>query len=77
MSKVEEVARAIRAKVPVGYGMTESEALDYARAAIEAMQGPTEDMVDAGVAADLGEDSYDMVSFAYRAMIDAALNEEG
>ena len=41
---VERVARAIKAKVPVGYGMTEDEALEYARAAIEAMREPTDAM---------------------------------
>ena len=36
---LERVARAIKAKVPYGYGMTEAETIEYARAAIEAI-GP-------------------------------------
>lgn len=33
---IEKMARAILAKVPFGYGMTEAEALVYARAAYSA-----------------------------------------
>lgn len=35
---IERVARAIRSKVPVGYGMTDDEAFEYARADIAAMR---------------------------------------
>lgn len=48
MVKIEQVARAILSKVPSGYGMTASEAEDYARAAIEAMHNPTKAMKLAG-----------------------------
>lgn len=87
MGKVEEVARAIMAKVPQGYGMTAGEALDYARAAIEAMKVPTESMVKAGhiptrqiplgngmhaTGLGLGADQ----SRIFDAMIDAALSED-
>lgn len=68
-SMIETVARAIRAKVPVGYGMTEDESLDYARAAIEAMREPTDAMVGAG------QWEIDPVAM-FQNMIDAALNEQ-
>ncbi len=45
MTKLEEVARAIQAKVPFGYSMTEAEAIGYARAAIEALRWPRERML--------------------------------
>jgi hypothetical protein len=38
---VKKVAAAIRAKVPYGYGMTDAETVEYARAAIEALMEPT------------------------------------
>lgn len=44
VTMIEKVARAIRAKVPEGYGMTGAEAVEYARAAVEAMREPTEAM---------------------------------
>lgn len=70
MTMIERVARAILAKVPLGYGMTIAEADEYARAAIEAMREPTDAMWEAcgGRGA--------VLSKAYAAMIDAALNEQ-
>lgn len=44
---VSRVAKAIRGKVPFGYGMTDEEAINYARAAIEAMSNPTSRMIKA------------------------------
>lgn len=41
ITMIERVARAILAKVPIGYGMRKDEAREYARAAIEAMREPT------------------------------------
>jgi hypothetical protein len=70
MSKVEEVAKAILAKVPNGYGMTNDEALEYARAAIEAMREPTEAMC---LAAKIWSPS---LRESYQQMIDAALSEQ-
>ncbi len=67
MTKIEEVARAIKAKVPIGYGMTDDEAMVYARAAIEAMRSPNLAMVIAG-------ENF-IGRYAYSAMIDAALSE--
>lgn len=78
-SKVEDVARAILAKVPLGYGMTIAEADEYARAAIAAMREPTKAME--GAAHDemegYGLGRYTPIISAYRGMIDAALREEG
>ena len=76
MGKVEEVARAIMAKVPQGYGMTAGEALEYARAAIEAMREPSEAMILDGYNALMewdartGEDYG--IGEVWRAMIDAS-----
>lgn len=71
-SMIEKVATAILAKTPVGYGMTQSEANDYARAAIEAMREPTEEMLDVGhIHAGTVDDAY----VCFTTMIDAALAE--
>lgn len=64
---VERVAHAIKAKVPFGYGMTDAETLQYARAAIEAMREPTEAMLDNGPS-----EPY-MDGDVWAKMIDAAL----
>jgi hypothetical protein len=42
---IEQVAKAILARVPLGYGMTEAEAREYATAALEALQEPTPEML--------------------------------
>ena len=90
MQMIGRVARAILSKVPSGYGMTEAESIDYAKAAIEAMREPTEEMVEAGGTANYGHPREDAVEWAkeekwdaaaheavflYTAMIDAALQE--
>lgn len=79
MEKIEQVARAILSKVPTGYGMTASEAEDYARAAIEAMREPTEAMIPKeGVFLWRYQDSdadQEEARAAWQAMIDAALKE--
>lgn len=46
-SMVERGRDAILAKVPHGYGMAPNEAAGYARAVIEALGQPTEEMLDA------------------------------
>lgn len=81
---VEKVSAAILARVPVGYGMTPSEASEYARAAIEAMAAPTSKMCKAACAAmSPGKrPTPNRVShkakhaIRYRAMIQAALEEK-
>jgi hypothetical protein len=45
---VERIAKAILAKVPLGYGMSNFEAHEYSRAAIAAMREPTPEMIEAG-----------------------------
>lgn len=45
---IERVARAIREKVPEGYGMTEPESLEYAKVAIAVLR-PTNGQVIAAV----------------------------
>ena len=74
---VEKVAKAILVRVPSGYGMTEAEADEYARAAIEAMMEPTSWMFNEAV--QIAEDQDGNVSgYEYwQRMIDAALKEEG
>lgn len=49
--ELEAMAQAILAKVPAGYGMTKSEAVEYARAALSATREPTESMLDAAFVA--------------------------
>lgn len=44
-SSLERAAAAIKAAVPIGYGMTSAEARIYARVAIEAIQEPTPEMI--------------------------------
>ena len=67
MTKIEEVARAIKDRVPFGYGMTDDEAMVYARAAIEAMRTPNLAMVTAA-------ENF-IGRHAYAAMVDTALSE--
>lgn len=88
MTMVKRVARAIATSVWQTRGGAEEKAFDAydltnnngrfeydcaARAAIAAMEEPTKGMVDAGY--DRAENSG--VRYAYRAMIQAALNEQG
>lgn len=72
---VERVARALHEKMCEqdvnGYLAAQLEAADLARAAIEALMEPTEDMLDAGDAAD----GYDVYVGVWTAMIQAALKE--
>ena len=63
---IERAADAILAKVPLGYGMTRPEALEYARAAIEAMRNPTDEIFNGK----FGRHPRQM----FTEMIDAALN---
>lgn len=86
MSKVEEVARAIREASPsAGRGdshlrsqmLTEAACLDLARAAIEAMREPNDAMLMEGGEAILNADEEWKSNACYHAMIDAALREEG
>jgi hypothetical protein len=76
---VERVAKAILAKVPPGYGMTDVEAREYACAAIAAMREPTEKMIMAAQDAPMdsaiewrGGDP----EIYWQAMIDEALAEK-
>lgn len=63
-------ATAVLAKVPLGYGMTRLEALEYSRAVIEAIREPTEDMLDAACLAEYNSvPSYKTI---WQAMIDTA-----
>lgn len=51
------------------------ELLPVARAAIEAMREPTQDMTDAAVSSPIGDDEADGHNEAWRSMIDAALGQ--
>ena len=85
---LEKVARAILAKLPFGYGMSEAEAADYARAALEVIREPTGGAVLAGMAAEApGAGSMqsileydnrgaDSLAASFTAIIDAIANEE-
>jgi hypothetical protein len=92
MSKVEEVARAMwsqRVKFAAEQGINLSDkdidrmlvsngVLEEAKAAIEAMRGPTEAMLEAGAVVDddFSEAAPERACFMiYHAMIDAALKE--
>lgn len=67
-------AKAIRAKVPEGYGMTGEEAAAYARAFIEAMSKPTAAMIKAGWQdGNAGYGEGEEMEPIWRAMIKAAL----
>lgn len=75
---IERVARAILAEVPFGYGMTQSEAEKYARAAIAAMREPDEAMIRAARLAMIRDDlqpTESEVEAGWRAAIDEALSE--
>lgn len=76
-SKIERVARAIsRASAHILPGDTHrSVELRAACAAIEAMHGPTDAMVDAGTERDDGADPTNAIG-VFTAMLDAALNEQ-
>ena len=83
MSKLEEVARAIRVASPsAGRGdshlrsqmLTEAVCLDLARAAIEAMREPTPEMIDGAWEALVPAGD---LTAGYQAAIDAAISEEG
>ena len=69
---IDRAAGAILAEVPEGYGMTDDEARNYARAVIEMMREPTEAMIDAAL--DELVPSGDFIP-AYRAAIEAALED--
>ena len=73
---IEKVARAIRARVPAGYGMTEAESMDYARAAIETLVAPTEEMVLAGWDQLSREPSPHAAEACWQAMIAVALQQK-
>jgi hypothetical protein len=78
MSKVEEVARAIFDAMDVADGLDGTVARKYAVAAIKAMQGPTEAMLEAGAVVDddFSEAAPERACFMiYHAMIDEALKE--
>lgn len=80
---LERCAKAILAKVPAGYGMTATEAVEYARAVIEEMRRPTNRMLKAAAKAMSPEKrpTPTWVSgsakhgIRYRAMIDTALHD--
>jgi hypothetical protein len=71
-SMVERVARALRAACRKEYGSdwNYEVAWAFARAAIEAMEEPTPEMCDAGMAPNV-----DGIGSMYRAMLRAALKE--
>jgi hypothetical protein len=66
---VERVAKAIRAQAN-GFAVGWEREIDAARAAIAAMREPTSEMEDAA------DDVSGTSQLAYRAMIDAALEEQ-
>jgi hypothetical protein len=72
---IERGAAAILAKVPIGYGMTKTEALEYARAVIEEMREPTPEMIAAGGKMVWGSE----IAFkdAWEEAWDAAIAEKG
>ena len=75
---IERVARAIFKEMLPAIRMTEQDAAYYstvAHAAIEAMREPTEAMIKEG-AYGSGEDSAGVACGAWKAMIDAALDEK-
>lgn len=75
MNKLEECATALKAKVPLGYGMTPDEAREYARAVIRCLMEPSEGMID-----DLGKRAFGMgiarfkLLAAYRAILQSVLD---
>lgn len=76
---IERLAKAILKKVPLGYGMTKPEAVEYARAVLtELREAVTVEMLEAMNAAP-ASDSDDLVSAenAFQAAIDEALKEKG
>lgn len=86
---IERVARAIRRKYNIEIFDRDEEdgweySLDQARAAIEAMREPTENMLDYGACYEDPQNEYkhnplydegDLSRDVYKAMIDAALKE--
>ena len=76
MTQIEQVARAIKSYAPVDYGMTAAESLDYARAAIEALATPTEEMVLAGWDQLSREPSPHAAEACWQAMIAVALQQK-
>ncbi|QUT07966.1 hypothetical protein KFK14_11570 [Sphingobium phenoxybenzoativorans] len=84
---IERVARAIAgAEYGDGFDRPWEPFLPHARAAVEAMREPTDNMVEAGCFVDDlrsdrpgGSKAYDehWMNCSYRAMIDAILTEEG
>lgn len=74
---VDRVASAILAKVPVGYGMTGTEALEYAKIAIETIREPTEAMLNGARDWSLKVNGQGVgnkqATGCFQAMIDAAL----
>lgn len=87
-SMIERVARALCAPFDPdetiflgGYQKRWKTRVDEARAAVEAMQEPTDAMVDAPLPSSPShggryENRRDLRPYIYRAMIDAALNEQ-
>lgn len=78
---VERVARAVRGVTPPGYGLYDAESEAFARAALQAMLEPTEEMIEAGVRA-TGNTPWDWskldtMKAAFNAAIQAALSEPG
>lgn len=85
MRMVEKMAKAILAKVPEGYGMTEAEAVEYARASLEAARDPDVLMIVAGgehtlkKLSDMGPSicGPSLAHACFTAMIDKAIQESG
>lgn len=72
---VKRGATAIKAKVPYGYGMTDSEAEEYARAVIEAMMEPNKSMVFFGMDA-MSRDDLEPTEGEFRAGFQAAMRAD-
>ncbi len=73
---LDKAGAAILAKVPFGYGMNEREAVEYARAALQAIREVDEDTFRAGEMAMPGYNDCGPGE-PWLAMIDHILSEDG
>lgn len=71
-SMLERAALNVKAKVPQGYGMTDSEAIEYARTVIETIRDPSREMFAAALVALVPASD---ANACWRAMIDQILSE--
>lgn len=80
MTVLEKAAKALLAKVPLGYGMTKAEAIEYVRAALEDLKQVDEHtkfaMKDAWYDTDDDEPVWESLGTAFTAAIDHILKGE-